>query len=65
MSNDGMIRNGYQQKGREVRGYTLLRNVRDKGAASAHRQGLSRPCTHEQGTSLHAIPGFADGDLPA
>lgn len=34
---------------REVRTYTSLRDVCGKGAASAHRHGLSRPCTHDDG----------------
>ena len=38
-------------RNREVRAYTLLRNVRGIGAASAHRPGLSRPCTHDEGRS--------------
>src|SRR5580658_10268357 len=35
-------------KNREVRAYTLRSNVRGKGAASALRHGLSRPCTHDE-----------------
>ena len=31
-----------------MRGYTLLRDVRGKGAASALRLGLSRPNTHDE-----------------
>jgi hypothetical protein len=38
-------------RNRKVRAYTLLRNVRGKGSASAHRRGLSRPCTHDEGRS--------------
>lgn len=34
-----------------MRGYTSLRDVRGKGAASALRQGLSRPCTHDEARS--------------
>ena len=40
-----------QTKNREVRAYTLRSNVRGKGAASALRHGLSRPCTHDEGRS--------------
>src|ERR1700728_313244 len=36
---------------REVRAYTLHSNVRGRGATSALRHGLSRPCTHDQGRS--------------
>src|SRR5580700_6819440 len=36
---------------REVRAYTLHGNVRGKGASSALRHGLSRPCTHDEGRS--------------
>jgi hypothetical protein len=43
-----MIRDKQQGQKHEVRGYTLLRNVRGKGSASAHWQGVSPPCTHSQ-----------------
>jgi hypothetical protein len=33
----------------EVRGYTLLRNVRGKSSAPAHGQGLPSPCTIDIG----------------
>lgn len=31
-----------------MRGYTSLRDVRGRSAASAHRPGLSRPGTHDE-----------------